>query len=130
MANEEKNMKFRFNRAMHSTSRKNNSAEYDQNDRERIDNISDENEEELSTLHGLRHWQGVAIILACYDIVAVNLAYFLSLWFRFDCHFSEIPGDYLRPWLGFAPAYTLICLVVFWRVKSEHTQNSAKIQLK
>ena len=77
----------------------------------------DENGDEVPSSHGFRHWQGVAIILACYDVIAVNLSYFLSLWFRFDCHFREIPGDYLRCWLGFAPAYTVLCLVIFWRLR-------------
>ena len=110
-------MKFRFNRALHQAARKNSSAEYDLNDRERIDTVPGEYEEGSSAPHGFRHWQGVAIILACYDIIAVNLAYFLSLWFRFDCRFTEIPGDYLRCWLGFAPAYTVLCLAVFWRLR-------------
>lgn len=110
-------MKFRFDRALHHTARKNSSAEYEQNERERMDTAMGGNEEDITSPHGLRHWQGVAIILACYDVVAVNLAYFLSLWFRFDCHFREIPGDYLRPWLGFVPAYTVLCLVVFWRLR-------------
>ena len=110
-------MKFRFDRALHHTARKNSSAEYEQNERERMDTAMGGNEENISSPHGFRHWQGVAIILACYDVVAVNLAYFLSLWFRFDCQFREIPGDYLRCWLGFAPAYTVLCLVVFWRLR-------------
>ena len=65
----------------------------------------------------LLHWQGVALLLCLYDALAVNLAYFLSLWFRFDCRFSEIPGDYLLAWRGFAPAYTVICLAVFWKLR-------------
>ena len=64
----------------------------------------------------LKHWQGVSLLLMLYDAVAVNAAYFLALWLRFDCRFTEIPGDYLRPFLGFAPAYTVLCLVIFWRL--------------
>ena len=66
---------------------------------------------------GLWHWQGVALILMLYDIVAVNLSYFLSLWLRFDCHYTEIPGDYLRAFLGFAPGYTVLCIAVFWYLR-------------
>lgn len=51
--------------------------------------------------HGTRHWHNIASLLAVYDIVAVNLAYFLALWFRFDCHFSSIPQIYLRAWQRF-----------------------------
>ena len=44
--------------------------------------------------HGfLKHWQGIALLLMLYDVVAVNLGYFLALWLRFDCHYTEIPGD-------------------------------------
>ena len=110
-------MKFRFDRALHRSGRKNTSAEYDQFEQEHPEGISGEGGDDPSSPHGFRHWQGVAVILALYDIVAVNLAYFLSLWFRFDCRFSEIPGDYLRCWLGFAPAYTVLCLAIFWRLR-------------
>lgn len=110
-------MKFRFDRALHRSGRKNTSAEYDQFEREHPDEISGEGGDDPSSPRGFRHWQGVAIILALYDIVAVNFAYFLSLWFRFDCRFSEIPGDYLCCWLGFAPAYTVLCLAIFWRLR-------------
>lgn len=68
-------------------------------------------------LHRFHHWQVIAAILMIYDIDAVNLAYFLALWFRFDCRFSEIPVDYLRSWLAFAPAYTVFCIVIFWRLR-------------
>ena len=61
----------------------------------------------------LEHWQGISLLLLCYDVLAVNIAYFFALWLRFDCRFSEIPGDYLSAWLRFVPAYTLICLAVF-----------------
>ena len=68
--------------------------------------------------HGfLKHWQGIALLLMLYDVVAVNLGYFLALWLRFDCHYTEIPGDYLRAWIGFAPFYTAICILIFLRLR-------------
>ena len=67
--------------------------------------------------HGTHHWQNIASLLAMYDIVAVNIAYFLALWFRFDCHFSSIPEMYLRAWQKFCPFYTIVCLLVFWRLR-------------
>ena len=51
--------------------------------------------------------------LVIYDVVAVNFAYFFALWFRFDCHFSEIPQKYLTAFVHFAPIYTVISIVVF-----------------
>ena len=62
----------------------------------------------------LEHWQIIVVFLICYDIVAVNLAYFLALWFRFDCVFSRIPKMYLLAWWRFAPIYTVLCITVFF----------------
>ena len=59
------------------------------------------------------HWQVVNMGLIIYDILAVNAAYFLALWLRFDCNFTEIPEIYLTPYLKFAPIYTVVCIVVF-----------------
>ena len=69
----------------------------------------------FTLLHG--HWRTVAVLLSIYDIVAVNLAYFLALWLRFDCKFSLIRPDFLDAWRGFAPIYTVFCLIVFWMLK-------------
>ena len=54
------------------------------------------------------------LLLAGYDFVAVIAAYFIALWLRFDCNFTEIPSDYLMAWLKFAPIYAVICVAVFW----------------
>ena len=110
-------MKFRTNRTARRTARKGIKSNYNRKGQEDLDIEVNENEDYMSSHFGLWHWQGVAIMLALYDVVVVNLAYFLSLWLRFDCHFTEIPGDYLRVWSSFAPAYTVICLVVFWRLR-------------
>ena len=61
----------------------------------------------------IEHWQLIVIFLVLYDIIAVNLAYFLALWFRFDCVFSRIPRDYLMAWRQFVPIYTVLCIVLF-----------------
>ncbi len=66
---------------------------------------------------GLRHWQGIALILVLYDMVAVNLAYFLALWFRFDCQFSRIGRRFLDAWFAFVPFYTVFCLAAFWALR-------------
>ena len=49
--------------------------------------------------NGTRNWQNIASLIAVFDIVAVNLAYSLALWFWFDCHISSIPQIYLRAWV-------------------------------
>ena len=62
----------------------------------------------------LEHWKMIAIFLILYDAVMVNLSYGFTLWLRFDLHYSAIPQVLLHAWLGFAPAYTVFCLVIFW----------------
>ena len=61
----------------------------------------------------IQHWHGVAILLMAYDLVVVNLSYFLALWFRFDCDFTQISEVYLNVFLRFAPIYTVLCLCTF-----------------
>ena len=53
------------------------------------------------------------LLFMLYDITAVTAAYFFALWFRFDCHFSEIPENYLMALVNFAPIYAVISIVVF-----------------
>ncbi len=62
-------------------------------------------------------WHWVAVVLVIFDFFAVSLSYFLALWFRFDCRFSEIPDDLLMTWLKFAPIYSLISVVILWSFK-------------
>ena len=73
------------------------------------------------TGYSLKHWQGVALLLVIYDAIVVNGAYFMALWLRFDCSFSEIPDIYLTAWLRFIPIYTIACLLIF---KFAHLYNS------
>lgn len=61
----------------------------------------------------LKHWRIISFYLVVYDILAVNLAYLLALWLRFDCSFNSIPVQYLSTYLRFAPIYTVLCLIVF-----------------
>ena len=62
----------------------------------------------------LEHWQVISLYLVIYDVIAVNAAYFLGLWFRFDCTYSAIPGEYLSAYLKFTPWYTIFSVFVFW----------------
>lgn len=65
----------------------------------------------------IEHWQVISLYLVVYDIFAVNLSYFMALWFRFDCRFSLIPEVYLKAWIQFAPFYTVLCVAVFTALK-------------
>ena len=55
----------------------------------------------------------IVALLILYDFFAVNGAYFLALWFRFDCAFTHIPHTYLANWQKFIPIYTAVCLLTF-----------------
>ena len=59
----------------------------------------------------------MSILLAVYDIMAVNVSYFLALLFRFDGFFSQIPDYYIRAYVKFIPIYTILCLVIFYASK-------------
>ena len=65
----------------------------------------------------LEKWRVVSILLALYDAVAVNLAYFLALWLRFDFNYSQIEEEFLSHFFYFAPIYAVICIVVFAALK-------------
>jgi FlaA1/EpsC-like NDP-sugar epimerase len=75
----------------------------------------------LTTMDGkkikLEHWQIIAMCMMAYDIVAVNVSYFIALWLRFDCIYSNIPEVYFVSWIKFIPIYSAICLLVFWHMK-------------
>ena len=60
-----------------------------------------------------RHWKTASLMLAVYDVLAVNLSYALALWLRFDFHYSQIPQNYLQNYIRFLPIYTVIVLVIF-----------------
>ena len=65
----------------------------------------------------LEHWQVISIYLMIYDAIAVNLAYIVALWLRFDFVYSAIPRSYFHAWLYFTPFYTIICIVIFWKMR-------------
>ena len=65
----------------------------------------------------LKHWYIVALLLVGYDIIAVNMAYFFALWFRFDCKASMIPGNYFSAYLKFIPIYSICCVLIFWMLR-------------
>ena len=65
----------------------------------------------------MEHWQAIALWLMLYDVVAVNAAFLLALWVRFDCRYSMIPDVYLGAFLKFAPWYTVVCIGVYWALR-------------
>ena len=79
-------------------------------------------EEEKTVLNNKRKQiQGATLCLILYDILAVNAAYFLALWIRFDCQFSKIEPKYLMTYVYFVPIYTILCLIVFRGLRLYHS---------
>ena len=62
----------------------------------------------------LEHWQKIAICLAIYDAIAVNISYFLALLIRFDFKYSTIDPLYTNALIKFLPINTVMCLTVFY----------------
>ena len=83
---------------------------------EKRENTSHQNNSIKKRLH-IRHWKIITFYLIIFDIIAVNVSYFFGLWLRFDATFSNIPQEYLRAFLKFAPFYTAVVLVVFFALR-------------
>ena len=79
------------------------------------DKFTDSQRSRKGTLKVFEHWQLIAMFLIIYDLAVVVGSYFMALWLRFDCHFSEIPSEYLTAWLKFSPIYAAISIFVFWK---------------
>ena len=63
----------------------------------------------------------LTVFLMLFDIAAMLGAYFLALWFRFDCRYTQIPREYFWAWLKFAPIYVAVGVVVFWVLRLYHS---------
>ena len=75
--------------------------------REKVNNLT-------AALLKRRQLRTIDLFLMCYDAFAVTAAFFLALWFRFDCQFTQIPSGYLSAWMNFAPWYAAISVTVCW----------------
>lgn len=69
----------------------------------------------------IKTWQIKAAFLMAFDVMAINASYFLALWIRFDGVFSEIPKEYLAPYVNFIPIYTVLSLIVFFIFRMYHS---------
>lgn len=60
----------------------------------------------------IEHWKVVTLLLIIYDFLAIIMSYFLALWIRFDCEFSEIDLPYFRTYCRTILVYALFYVVV------------------
>ncbi len=65
----------------------------------------------------LEHWQIVAIFLMLFDALSVIVSYFVALWFRFDCNFTDIPAHLFKAYLIFTPINVVVTIGVLWIFK-------------
>ena len=72
----------------------------------------------LRAISGRLHiarWHIIAALLMVYDAAAVSFSSFFALWIRFDCRYSMIPPEYLKPLYGFFMPILIVCTItVFW----------------
>ena len=69
----------------------------------------------------MMHWHKISFVLMIYDFIAVCMAYFLGLWFRFDGRYSMIPKKYLIIYAQFIVIYAAVCVVVFTALRLYNT---------
>ncbi|MBQ8826715.1 MAG: polysaccharide biosynthesis protein [Oscillospiraceae bacterium] len=62
-------------------------------------------------------WHPVTVLLMLYDLFAAGLSYFLALWLRFDCKYSQIPEEYFSAWIKFLPIYAIAVLIIHYVLK-------------
>lgn len=60
----------------------------------------------------IEHWKVITVLLIIYDFLAIIMSYFLALWIRFDCNFSEIDLPYFRTYCRTILIYALFCVAV------------------
>ena len=72
-------------------------------------------EKQRMKMHGLlgEHWRRVALCLMVCDFLTIHFSYFLALWVRFDCVYSDIPQRYLSPYLHFITLYAVGAILLF-----------------
>ena len=65
----------------------------------------------------IEHWQVIAMLLMIYDFVAVSVSYYLALWVRFDCKFSQIETQYFQAYYKSILVYAAFCVTVSYCVR-------------
>ena len=57
------------------------------------------------------------LVLLVLDVLIINMAYFLALYFRFDLNFSQIPSFYLEAFKKYALINTAITLLIYSQMR-------------
>lgn len=64
-----------------------------------------------------RHWKVIMAYMMLYDVIVIAVSYFLALWVRFDCLFSQIPSHYFNAYKTFIIPYIIIAVIIFWLLR-------------
>ncbi len=62
----------------------------------------------------IQHWHIIMAYLVLYDFLTIVLSYFLALWFRFDCHYNNIVGEFLEYYFKTIFIYALLTLIIYY----------------
>ena len=73
-----------------------------------------ENENQQTSRRKIEHWQIIALCLMICDFMSIHLSYFLALWLRFDCIFSEIPKEFLNTYYHSITVCSIGAILIFW----------------
>ncbi len=77
----------------------------------------------------LRDKHLITLLLILYDVLTIGFGFFLALWVRFDCKYSEIAPEYIESYITFMGFYILGCIIIYrimhmyrsvWRYASYH----------
>ena len=68
----------------------------------------------LKFIDRIKHWHKVAYFLVFYDFITVILSYFLALWLRFDCRFTNIDTQYLEKYYEIIIPYAAFVVFIYW----------------
>ena len=66
-------------------------------------------------------WVKIASLLMGYDIATAIGSYFLALWVRFDCIYSQIPEQYLQRYLQYMWIHAAVSVAIFWAFRLYRT---------
>ena len=69
-------------------------------------------DKKFNKMKKIEHWQVIAMLLMLYDFVAVVVSYYLALWVRFDCKFSQIETQYLQAYYKSILIYAAFCVIL------------------
>ncbi|MBP5672731.1 MAG: polysaccharide biosynthesis protein [Victivallales bacterium] len=77
----------------------------------------------------LHKWQITALCLVLYDYLSMFVAYFLALWTRFDCQYTQIPPDTFQAYWHFTAYFACVAIIIYglcrlykslWKYASYH----------